>query len=104
MESPLRNISANFVTSPPALADVDGELMVISQFTLFGDVRRGKRPSFTAAMAPDTADNIMYSGWYAGLIAMYQSTSGDRRYNRCRQPFGNRINFRFASDSATAGK
>ncbi|MBV1922230.1 MAG: hypothetical protein KUG73_16250 [Pseudomonadales bacterium] len=32
-------------------------------------------------MAPDTDDNIMYSGWYAGMIAMYQSTTGDRRYN-----------------------
>lgn len=38
-----------------ALADVDGELLVVSQFTLFGDVRRGNRPSFTAAMAPDAA-------------------------------------------------
>ena len=33
-------------------------------------------------IAPETADNIMYSGWYAGLIAMYQSTTGDRRYNQ----------------------
>jgi D-tyrosyl-tRNA(Tyr) deacylase len=38
-----------------ALADVDGELLVVSQFTLFGDVRRGNRPSFTSAMAPDAA-------------------------------------------------
>lgn len=38
-----------------ALADVEGELLVVSQFTLFGDVKRGNRPSFTAAMAPDAA-------------------------------------------------
>jgi D-tyrosyl-tRNA(Tyr) deacylase len=38
-----------------ALADVDGGLLVVSQFTLFGDVRRGNRPSFTEAMAPDAA-------------------------------------------------
>jgi D-tyrosyl-tRNA(Tyr) deacylase len=38
-----------------ALDDIDGELLVISQFTLFGDVRRGNRPSFTGAMAPDEA-------------------------------------------------
>ena len=37
-----------------ALADpgIDGELLVVSQFTLFGDVRKGRRPSFEAAMEP----------------------------------------------------
>jgi len=32
-------------------------------------------------MAPNTDDNIMYPGWYAGMIGMYQSNTGDRRYN-----------------------
>lgn len=32
-----------------------GAILVVSQFTLHGDVRRGKRPSFTAAMAPEPA-------------------------------------------------
>lgn len=41
-----------------SLIDIQGDALVISQFTLFGDVRRGKRPSFTNAMAPDTADQI----------------------------------------------
>jgi D-tyrosyl-tRNA(Tyr) deacylase len=36
-------------------ADVRGEVLVISQFTLYGDVRRGKRPSFDDAAPPDRA-------------------------------------------------
>jgi len=32
--------------------------LVISQFTLFGDVRRGRRPSFTSAMAPEKAETL----------------------------------------------
>ena len=38
-----------------ALADVGGSLLVVSQFTLMGDTRRGRRPSFVAAAAPDRA-------------------------------------------------
>jgi D-tyrosyl-tRNA(Tyr) deacylase len=38
-----------------ALADVDGEILVVSQFTLYADVRRGRRPSWTAAAAPEVA-------------------------------------------------
>lgn len=39
-----------------ALADVKGQLLAISQFTLFGDVRRGLRPSFDDAMEPEAAE------------------------------------------------
>ena len=41
-----------------ALADVGGELMVISQFTLFGDCRKGRRPSFVHAMKPEPAEQL----------------------------------------------
>jgi D-aminoacyl-tRNA deacylase len=41
-----------------ALGDVGGSLLVISQFTVFGDVRRGLRPSFDGAMEPVSAERL----------------------------------------------
>lgn len=41
-----------------SLADVGGEVLVVSQFTLYADCRRGRRPSFTAAGAPDEANRL----------------------------------------------
>lgn len=41
-----------------ALADVGGSLLVVSQFTVFGDVRRGLRPSFDGAMEPAAAERM----------------------------------------------
>ena len=38
-----------------ALADVGGELLVVSQFTLYGDAAKGRRPSFIDAARPETA-------------------------------------------------
>lgn len=49
-----------------ALADVDGEVLVVSQFTLYADCRRGRRPSFTAAGAPDMA-NALYE-YFVSLV------------------------------------
>ena len=40
------------------LDDVGGSLLVVSQFTLYGDVSRGRRPSFTAAADPDRAERL----------------------------------------------
>lgn len=47
-----------------SLEDVGGEILVVSQFTLFGDCRKGKRPSFSSAGKPDYA-NEMYEKFIA---------------------------------------
>ena len=42
-----------------SLGDVGGAMLVVSQFTLYGDVRRGRRPSYTEAAEPEKA-NALY--------------------------------------------
>jgi D-tyrosyl-tRNA(Tyr) deacylase len=39
-----------------SVVDVGGALLVVSQFTLYGDVRKGRRPSFDGAMPPEQAE------------------------------------------------
>jgi D-tyrosyl-tRNA(Tyr) deacylase len=41
-----------------SLAEVHGEMLVVSQFTLWGDCRKGRRPSFTSAAAPELAERL----------------------------------------------
>jgi D-tyrosyl-tRNA(Tyr) deacylase len=42
-----------------SLVEVGGMLGVVSQFTLFGDVRKGRRPSFTEAASPEVAEPLI---------------------------------------------
>ena len=41
------------------LHDVGGQALVVSQFTLYGDARKGRRPGFDAAARPDTAEPLV---------------------------------------------
>ena len=55
-----------------SLKDVAGGILVISQFTLYGDVRRGLRPSWIDAAAPDKAEPL-----YEFFIAQVRRLLGD---------------------------
>lgn len=51
-----------------SLLDVGGELLAVSQFTLLGDARGGRRPSFITAARPETADPM-----YERLVADWRA-------------------------------
>ena len=52
-----------------SVVDVGGSLLVVSQFTLYGDVRRGRRPSFTEAAPPAEAEER-----FAALVERFRVT------------------------------
>ncbi|WP_288863372.1 D-aminoacyl-tRNA deacylase [uncultured Megasphaera sp.] len=52
-----------------SVQDIQGSILVISQFTLYGDLRHGRRPGFTGAAAPEVADK-----WYQRLIDALRAT------------------------------
>jgi len=51
-----------------ALGDVGGEVLAVSQFTLYADTRRGNRPSFTAAAPPELGE-VVYEAYVEALRA-----------------------------------
>ncbi|WP_419700506.1 D-aminoacyl-tRNA deacylase [Mucilaginibacter sp. NFX135] len=56
-----------------ALADVDGEILLISQFTLFAQTKKGNRPSFIKAARPDKAIPM-----YEQMIKTLETLTGKR--------------------------
>ena len=56
-----------------SIADINGEMLIVSQFTLCGNCQKGTRPSFDNAMEPKTA-NEMYE-YFADKIQSYNITS-----------------------------
>jgi len=52
-----------------SLADIRGEALVVSQFTLFGDCRKGRRPDFTGAMPPGPAQ-ALYMAFVEELVRL----------------------------------
>lgn len=51
-----------------SLKDIDGEMLIISQFTLYGDCRKGRRPNFMKAMEPKKAKEL-----YEEFLVMMKS-------------------------------
>jgi D-aminoacyl-tRNA deacylase len=51
-----------------SLGEVGGAMLVVSQFTLYGDCRRGRRPSFTEAAPPELAERL-YEAFVARVRA-----------------------------------
>tara|TARA_B100001123_G_C15071557_1_gene931805 strand:+ start:408 stop:815 length:408 start_codon:yes stop_codon:yes gene_type:complete len=54
-----------------SIQDIDGEIMVISQFTLCGDTQKGNRPSYINAMRPDNAE-ILYNHFVNDMRDIYR--------------------------------
>jgi len=47
-----------FTSEVPLALDIGGEMLVVSQFTLYGDCRRGRRPSYSDATPPEKAREL----------------------------------------------
>lgn len=60
-----------------ALAEVGGKMLVVSQFTLLGDCRKGRRPSFAKAARPELAREL-YLAFVAAITALGIETATGR--------------------------
>ncbi|TWU23773.1 D-aminoacyl-tRNA deacylase [Bythopirellula polymerisocia] len=60
-----------------SLSDIEGQILVVSQFTLYGDCRKGRRPSFISAAPPEMAE-AMYEKFIARLVEQGITTAMGR--------------------------
>lgn len=61
-----------------SLLDTGGEALVVSQFTLYGDTRKGRRPSFNDAAPPQTAERLVQA--YADALTALGATVAQGRF------------------------
>ena len=64
-----------------SLMDINGGLLVVSQFTLLGDCRKGRRPSFIHAAPPDQAENLYHCFVRSVRRAGIEAATGKFREN-----------------------
>lgn len=62
-----------------SLIDVDGEALVVSQFTLYGNVDRGNRPSFVESAAPEIAEPL-YDGFVSHMSDLLDKPVASGRF------------------------
>lgn len=63
-----------------SVLDVRGSLLVVSQFTLYGDVRKGRRPSFTGAARPAEAE-----ARFAGIVERFRASGASVETGRFQE-------------------
>jgi D-aminoacyl-tRNA deacylase len=68
--------------------DVHGEIMIVSQFTLYADTRKGRRPAFTSAMEPVEAERLYHK--FVALVGASGLTAAQGR-------FGAKMDVRFVN-------
>lgn len=73
-----------------SIFDVNGEILLVSQFTIYGDVRKGTRPSFTSAMNRNEASEL-----FSKFVEMFEHEEGIKVKTGC---FGEKMEVEIIND------